>query len=203
MEKNSRNHWLFYLSLSLTRRLCNHQLMAAAENPIISASYHSPIRRNMNCGDRRNFRSNCYFKLRVVLQCHISTQQANDLKILSILYVTYIGPYPTKSTFSPRLSFMYILISPSHLSISLPFPIKIFQATHLSNECCMPSPSHLPRPHRPTNIQSRTQIIKQLVMQFSPSSRYFHSPRSTLPSAPPIAALVVHFAPILQVLLFI
>lgn len=53
--ENSRNRWLFSLSFSLTERLCNHQL--------ISASYRSRIRRNMNCGDRRNFRSICYFKL--------------------------------------------------------------------------------------------------------------------------------------------
>jgi hypothetical protein len=98
----------------------------------------------------------CYLYRSLSYQVHILTSSSFCLHFNIII--------PSRSNFPKR---------------SLPFLTKIFQATNLSNECYMPSPSHLPWLHRPINIQSWTQIMKLLVMQFSPASRYFHSLRST------------------------
>jgi hypothetical protein len=53
------------------------------------------------------------------------------------------------------------------------FPTKIVVCiSHLSHDCCMPNPTHYPWFDHSNNIWWRVQIIKLLIMQFSPASRY-------------------------------
>jgi len=81
------------------------------------------------------------------------------------------APHPT--------SWRSILILSSHLRLGLPsglfpsvFPTKTVHASSLHHTCYMPRRSHSSRFDHPNNIWWRVQIIKLLIMYFSPLPWY-------------------------------
>jgi hypothetical protein len=80
-----------------------------------------------------------------------------------------ISPHP--------ISLRYILISSSRVRLRLPsglfpssYPTKILHAFLFSHACYMPCPSHL---HHSNYTWRRVQVMKLLIMQFSPTSCHF------------------------------
>jgi hypothetical protein len=98
------------------------------------------------------------------------------------------GPCPKLDQYCPYyliLSLRFSLILSSHLRLDLSsslfpsgFPTNILYAFLLSNACYMPYRSHPPWLDHSNYTWGRVQVMKLLIMQFSPTSCHFTSLRS-------------------------
>jgi hypothetical protein len=81
----------------------------------------------------------------------------------------------------------------NHLHLGLPsglspsaFPTNNLHAFLFSHLCYMPCPSHSPSLDHSNYIWQRVQVMKLLIMQFSPPSCYFVPLRSKYPPQHPV-----------------
>jgi hypothetical protein len=94
---------------------------------------------------------------------------------------------PIQSTSPHPISPRSILILSTHLRLGLPsglslaFPPIIYMRSSSPHSCCMARPSHSPRLDYSNITWRRLQIMKLLVMQFFPLSRYLIPLRSKYP----------------------
>ena len=91
----------------------------------------------------------------------------------------YLEPTPSSPHNPWPTSWRYILILASHLRLGLSnglfpsgFPTKTLHTSPFLHTCHMPRPSHSSRFFHPHNIGWAVQIIKLLIMYFSPLSCY-------------------------------
>jgi len=103
--------------------------------------------------------------------------------LLSIM--SHLNPDHTLTSYFFQITFKIILPSVARSprqSLRCKFPTKIVHAFLIST---MSHPIHLPWFDNPNNIQWRVQIMKLLIMQFSPCLCYFLSLRSKYSSQHP------------------
>jgi hypothetical protein len=81
---------------------------------------------------------------------------------------------------SNPISIRSILILSCHLRVGIPSGLftsasqpKCLHISHLAHTCYMPRPSHPPWSDNPNSIWWRVQIMKHLIMLFSPPSSHF------------------------------
>jgi hypothetical protein len=96
-----------------------------------------------------------------------------------------LDPVPSQSTPSHSISLTSVLIlffHPRQCVLTGPFPsgfsTDILSISHFTYACCVPCHSYSSLSDWPRNIQCTLQIIKLIIMQFSPVSCHFIPLRS-------------------------